>query len=90
MDGYDVLGGCRVDFELLPEPRHVRVDGALVAVVVVALDAVDELEAREHAARRAGEREQQLELRRRQLDRLTLDNLSDLPSGCAPAGSKRR
>src|SRR3954464_8413739 len=64
----------RARLDLPPQVLHVRVDRALVAVVVVALHAVDELEAREDAAGRAGEREQQLELRRRQLDGPALDD----------------
>src|SRR3954470_8472268 len=64
----------RVRLDLAPQVLHVRVDRALVAVVVVALHPVDQLEAREDAAGRAGEREEQLELRRRELDGPPLDD----------------
>src|SRR3954454_16189127 len=87
MHRLDVARDRRVRLELAAQVLHVRIDRALVAVVVVALDAVDELEAREDATGRAGEREQQLELRRRELDRLALDDrLVALGVDAQPAG----
>src|SRR5262252_3457538 len=66
--------------ELLAHLRDVHVHGAGVAVPVVAPHAVEDLLAREREARPFGEVPQQVELLRRELDRVTGD------AHLAPAG----
>src|SRR5439155_24183221 len=61
-DGLDVAGRFRIGLELRAKIRHVHVDRAVERLVILTLQAVQELLAREHATGRPRERGQQLEL----------------------------
>ena len=67
--GEDVLGAARIRLDLPADVLDVRVDGALEGVDVGAADRVEQLPAREDAARPACKRGEQLEFGRRQIDR---------------------
>src|SRR4051794_39103048 len=69
----DVARRRRVGLDLAAEVLDVRVHRALVALVVVALDSVDQLEARVHAPGRLGQRDEQAPLRRGQVHALGVD-----------------
>src|SRR3974390_3230589 len=66
----DDHGVTRVALDLAPQVLHVRIDGALVALELVAAYLVDELVARVDAAGNPGQREQHTPLGRRELDGL--------------------
>ncbi len=70
VNGEDVLRVARVGLDLLAQPGHVHVDGARRRHRVVAPHLVEQLLARERRAAVLDEVAQQLELPRRQLDRL--------------------
>src|SRR5438876_3686960 len=65
--GEQITWLARVGLELAADVLHMRVDRALVGLEGDAVDRVEELRAREHAARRARERREELELRGREL-----------------------
>src|SRR5512142_1741100 len=58
---------ARVSLDLGAQVLDVQVDRALVAFVADALDNVEQVEPREHAARRAHQGRQQVEFRRREV-----------------------
>ena len=73
MDGIEPTRVARVVAELGAQVLDVGVDGALVALEVVAEDLLDKLHAGINAARVAGERGEQLELGGGEVDFLALD-----------------
>src|SRR5215471_8542754 len=76
-DRYDDLGVLRVFFDLGPEPLHVHVHQPGVRCMPVAPDLLQEHLAGEDLSRLAGQRDQQVELERREAERLavTLDGV---------------
>src|SRR3954447_24974845 len=70
--GKDHLRVRRIRLQLLAEVTDVDVDGAVVAVLRVAEHVLEQFGAGEHAAGLAREREQDLELEERELDRVAV------------------
>ena len=70
VDGLDIPRVARIGLDLAADVLDVRVDGALERLDVGAAHGVEQLGAREHAAGLPRQRGQQLELRRREIDRL--------------------
>src|SRR5206468_5196632 len=73
VDGLHVARRAGVGLDLAAQVLDVGVDRALVALVVVALHAVDQLEARVHAPGRLGEGDEQAPLRRREVHARVVD-----------------
>src|SRR3954447_12833601 len=69
---HDHLRIRRVVFELLTQVADVHVDRALVAVLGVSENVLEQLGAREDATRLPRERKQDLEFEERELDRLVV------------------
>src|SRR5438552_12745884 len=71
--GQQVTRLAGIGLELAADVLHVRVDGAFVGLEFDAVHRVEQLRAREDAAGRARERDEELELRRRKLHRTIAD-----------------
>ena len=68
MDRPDVAGDGRIGLELAAQVLDVAVDRPLVRLQAEAVDGIEQLAPGEDAARLAGQRRQELEFGRRQLD----------------------